>query len=128
VRGSDCGPIKVEGLFAELDAPGEYFVSAATSKLYLFYNGTGPPPPSATRPLVVPALQTLLSIRGRYAAAGGAAAAGPPAETVANVTVRGIGFRDSKPTFLEPHGIPSGGDWSLQRTAAVSQLLGRFVF
>ena len=44
---------------------------------------------------------------------------GPPAVAVSNISMYGIVFRDAAPTFLEPHGIPSGGDWSLQRTAAV---------
>lgn len=43
----------------------------------------------------------------------------PPTQPVKNITIRGLGFRDGAPTVLEPHGIPSGGDWSLQRTAAV---------
>ena len=32
-----------------------------------------------------------------------------------NITLRGIGFRDAAWTMLEPHGIPSGGDWALER-------------
>jgi hypothetical protein len=118
VRATDCGPVKIEGLLAELDAKNEYFISALSKKLYLFYNGTGAPP--AERTLVVPTLQTLLSIKGSYSTGGGDPAAGPPTQPVSNITIRGIGFRDAAPTFLEKHGIPSGGDWSLQRTAAVS--------
>ena len=38
---------------------------------------------------------------------------------VVNVTFKNVGFRDAAPTFLEPHGLPSAGDWSLQRTAAL---------
>ena len=36
-----------------------------------------------------------------------------------NVAVHGVGFRDTAVSYLEPHGMPSGGDWALQRTAAV---------
>ena len=31
----------------------------------------------------------------------------------------GIGVRDAAITYMEPHSIPSGGDWGLQRMAAV---------
>jgi hypothetical protein len=69
---------------------------------------------------VVPSLQQLLSIRGDYPNnKNSSAALAPPLHAVSNITIRGIGFRDSAPSFLEPHGIPSGGDWSLQRSAAV---------
>ena len=73
-------------------------------------------PPPDTRTLVVPNLKQLLTIRGEYK---GLPASAPPTRAVCNITIKGIGFRDGAPTFLEPHGIPSGGDWSLQRTAAV---------
>eukprot|EP01047_Picozoa_sp_COSAG01_P033448 COSAG01_NODE_2463_length_7647_cov_6.492183_4_plen_322_part_00 len=207
VRASDCGPVKIEGVFEELDAPDEYYVDKASSTLFLFYNATRPSthtaaaipdpdaggelivtgelryatnssdgaqggqctaaaclscgcgpcnscacgkfcytycqaphnchcaacngpnsspptpaphfkpvPPPASRTLVVPHLQQLLVIQGTYA---GDPAAAPPTAPVSNITIRGIGFRDGAPTFLEPHGIPSGGDWSLQRTAAL---------
>ena len=31
----------------------------------------------------------------------------------------GVGVRDAAITYMEPHSIPSGGDWGLQRMAAV---------
>lgn len=61
-------------------------------------------------------LKELLQLRGEY---DGDPAASLPTLPVANVTLRGIGFRDGARTFLEPHGVPSGGDWALQRTGAV---------
>jgi hypothetical protein len=36
-----------------------------------------------------------------------------------DLTLSGIGFRDTAPTFLEPHGVPSGGDWALERFGAL---------
>ena len=33
---------------------------------------------------------------------------------VTGVTVKGITFRDAAPTFMDPHGMPSAGDWCLQ--------------
>ena len=184
VRSSDCGPVKIEGLLAELDAPDEYHFNGATAELFLFYNSTSsgkdtsefdsageeqctaasctgcacgacnscacgnfcytwckaphncacpacngpnpsppapsppskPQPPPTTRTLVVPSLKQLIAIRGDYP---GSPTNHTPAAPARNITIARIGFRDSSPTFLEPHGIPSGGDWSLQRTAAV---------
>ena len=31
----------------------------------------------------------------------------------------GVGFRDTAPNFLGPHGTPSGGDWAVGRSAAL---------
>ena len=31
----------------------------------------------------------------------------------------GCRFRDAAYAYLDPHGMPSGGDWALQRTGAV---------
>ena len=64
-----------------------------------------PPPADAT--FVVPRLHRLITIVGTRDA---------PAT---DVTVRGLGLRDSRITFMEPWGVPSGGDWSLHRGAAV---------
>jgi hypothetical protein len=33
---------------------------------------------------------------------------------VTNVSLLGLGVRDSAYTYLDPHGVPSGGDWALQ--------------
>lgn len=31
----------------------------------------------------------------------------------------GITFTQTAPTYMEPHGVPSGGDWALERLAAL---------
>jgi hypothetical protein len=36
-----------------------------------------------------------------------------------NITIRGIGFKDTMYTYMDPHEMPSGGDWCLQRSGAV---------
>jgi hypothetical protein len=41
-------------------------------------------------------------------------------QLVTNIKLRGIELRDTAYTYLEPHGLPSSGDWALQHTAAVS--------
>ncbi len=91
-----------------LDMPGEWFYNASTHQLFLMPNGTEPgqPPPAAAQ-FVVPKLHRLITVVGQL---------GKP---VTNVTVRGLGMRDTKITYMEPWGVPSGGDWALHRGGAV---------
>ena len=100
----------VENVLAELDAPNEFYLDTRTSELYLWYNGTGtfpgaPPPVGAVEAVVAP---SLLRLEGTRAA------------PVANVTIAEIDFVHAAPTYLSaPHGVPSGGDWALERQAAL---------
>jgi len=114
-----------------LDAPNEFFFNRSTSVLYFAYNGaaadtqhvlcaatatataaelnlcsgTGPPPSDAS--LVATQAQTLLTLQGTQAA------------PVVGVTVKGITFRDAASTYMSPHGVPSCGDWALQRSGGL---------
>ena len=36
-----------------------------------------------------------------------------------NVNFKGIKFHDTAYTYMDPHGMPSGGDWALQRMGAL---------
>jgi hypothetical protein len=36
-----------------------------------------------------------------------------------NISLQGLLFRDTAPTFLDPHDLPSQGDWGLVHTAAI---------
>ena len=94
-----------EGAFELLDAPNEFFYDPTSSSLYYFYNGTGAPP--ADLLFEVPTLQTIKSIQGSQQ------------QPVKSVSVKGVTFKDSAYTYMEPHGVPSGGDWALQRMGAV---------
>ena len=38
---------------------------------------------------------------------------------VQGVTLRGLSLRDTRYTYLDIHGMPSGGDWALQRSGAI---------
>jgi hypothetical protein len=38
---------------------------------------------------------------------------------VRDLRFSGIGFKDSAASFLEPHSVPSAGDWALERVAAL---------
>jgi hypothetical protein len=51
--------------------------------------------------VVVPALADLIVVKGTKEA------------PVHNVTIRGLQFRDNRPTYMEPRTNPSGGDWAL---------------
>ena len=93
----------IENVFELLDAPNEYYFSPEAQQLYLYYNGTGKP----TGDLVATHLQTLISIEGTVDA------------PVKNVAIVGVDFRDAAETGLEPHGVPSCGDWALQRMAGI---------
>jgi hypothetical protein len=38
---------------------------------------------------------------------------------VQNVTLAGMTFRATRFTYMDPHGVPSGGDWALERNGAI---------
>jgi len=105
-RGSNSGSQWfVENIFEELDAPNEYFYDASTAKLYFCLNGTGAPPASST--FVATFLKTLFSIQGSQSA------------PVKNLKFQGLKFQNSAYTYMDAHGVPSGGDWGLQRSGAL---------
>jgi hypothetical protein len=96
----------VENIFEELDLAGEWFYNTSTGTLTLWWNATsGTPPPStglvATREIVL------------------FNATASQQHPIANISFLGVGFRDQAITYFEPHGLPSAGDWALQRTAAI---------
>ena len=91
------GDFFVENLAEELDTPGEYYFDRRSGKLYLFYNGTGPPPPELE--VVATQLKVLVN------------ASGERWQPLSGLSVEGITFRASAYTYMEPHGVPSGGDW-----------------
>lgn len=105
-RGSNSGgDWFIENVMEELDNPGEFFFDESTSKLYLFHNGTGAPPASAT--VVAPQKQVLLNVSGTQW------------DPVKNTKHTGITFSASAYTYMMPHGVPSAGDWALDRYGAI---------
>ena len=107
-RGGDAGQeFMIENVLDELDAPAEFFYDLTSKKLYLWYNSTtgGTPPP----PNSVVVTQTTEIIN----------AVGTQAAPVTGVGFMGLGFRDSAPNFLGPHGTPTGGDWGVGRSGAL---------
>ena len=103
------GALFVENILEELDAPGEWFWDAAAGDLYLWPNGTAPgEPPPRDGGVSAGALESLLSLTGT------------PAAPVTGVTLRGLTFTGTQPTFLaRPFRAPSGGDWSFADSAAL---------
>ena len=105
-RGSNNGgDWFVENIMEELDNPGEFFFDKKTSQLYLYHNGTGAPPASAT--VVVPQKQVLVNVSGTQF------------KPVTDVSLVGITYSGAAYTYMEPHGVPSAGDWALDRYGAI---------
>jgi hypothetical protein len=92
----------LENALELLDSPNEYFYDTNSKQLYYFYNGTTSPPP--TDIYVATNLKTLFQVTGTEGS------------RVQNLTFSGIQFTGGAYTYLDPHGVPSGGDWALQRS------------
>jgi hypothetical protein len=106
-------PFFVEGVREALDVKGEYWVDAATDTLYIIPNTTTAAAASRLS-VVAPRLQTLVSIRGAAEdPAGGSDGAAK------NITLRGLTFAHSAPSYFAPYVVPSPGDWSVHRGGAV---------
>ena len=107
-RGEDQGEDTfVENIFEELDYPTEWFYNETTQTLYFWHNATAGVPPPADGSLVVPQTKWLFNVTGTMAA------------PVTDVSIVGLGMRDTAYTYMDPHSLPSGGDWSLERSAVV---------
>ena len=107
-RGNNKGDeIVVENVMEELDSPNEWFYDEESKTLYFFYNATSGTEPPRNTLYVVTQLKTLISIKGSMS------------DPVEDIIIRGIGFRDTAYTYMDPHGMPSGGDWALERMGAL---------
>ena len=101
-RGCDNGmEWYVENIFEELDSPGEWFLDYNTHKLYLYPNSTLPTEVIGTY------LNVLISIKGSQT------------NPVQNITISDVTFAHTATTFLSDYEVPSGGDWTVHREAAV---------
>jgi hypothetical protein len=105
-RGENTGgDFFIENVIEELDSPGEFFFNRSTGELLLFYNGTGAPP--ADMEVIAPQLDVLINVTGTQW------------NPVKRVTFDGITFKSTRYTYMGPHGVPSAGDWALDRTSAL---------
>lgn len=89
----------IENVFEELDNENEFFYDRETSKLYYIHNGTGAPSRDTLFEATVN--HTIVSLKGSQL------------KPVVNVKFQGITFRDAAYTYMEPHGVPSGGSLPL---------------
>ena len=101
----DC--VYVENVFEELDSPGEFFFNESTHTLFLWHNASSGVAPPSDGSLAVTATRWLLNVSGTMEA------------PVADVSVIGLGLRDTRDTQLDNHSMPSSGDWALPRSAAL---------
>jgi hypothetical protein len=107
-EGFDGGyPINIENVFEELDSPSEWWWDAEQALLYLWHNASVGTSPPSDGTLIATQLQVLFNSTGTQQS------------PVSNVKFLGLGFRDTAFTLLEPHSLPSSGDWAIQRTAAI---------
>lgn len=79
----------------ELDAPSEWYYDGLD--LTVWFNDTIGP-----GPIEVVVHSTLINVTGAH-----------------DITLSGVGFRDTDLMYFEPHGMPSGGDWAVHRGAAL---------
>lgn len=105
-RGENTGgDFFVENVFEELDSPGEFYFDKRSRKLYLFHNGTGAP--GAAVNVVAPQRQVLVNFSGTQW------------NPVKDVSLKNIRYTATAYTYMMPHGVPSAGDWALDRYGAV---------
>lgn len=102
----------IENVAEELDMGREWFFDEATSTLVYMPNASSPEAVDAsgapTGAFVATNLKILFNIAGSKAA---------PAHHVA---IEGVTLRDTVYTYFDPHGLPSGGDWALQKQGAIT--------
>eukprot|EP01084_Bolivina_argentea_P237334 398882_1 len=83
------GEYYIENVFDELDSENEYFYNKSTNILYMFHNHTQ----FKYDIFIATNLKILFNITN-----------------IKNITFNGIVFRDTSYTYMDIHGLPSGGD------------------
>eukprot|EP00912_Choanoflagellata_sp_UC4_P000575 UC4_evm2s355 len=93
----------IENVLEELDMEREWYFDIETKTLIYKPNSSFP-----VGNFVSTKLKVLFNITGSQE---------DPAH---HVTISGITLRDTSQTYFEPHGLPSGGDWALQKQGAIT--------
>ena len=78
----------ISHVFAELDAPNEFFLDRKQSKLYYYHNATATATAPPATGFVATGHATLLSLNGSLSA------------PVRDVSIDGVGFRDARATYM----------------------------
>ena len=99
----------IENVFEEIDAPGEWFYNASTGDLYLLPNVSDLAQLTAAE-LVMPILNEVIIVNGSQTAKTAYAT---------GISFVGLTITQSRMTYLEQYEVPSGGDWSVHRGAAL---------
>jgi hypothetical protein len=96
----------LENLLALLDEHDEFYYDSSANALYLAVNDTADGTFS-NPPLIATQLDSLIRVEGT------------PDEPVTSVTLRGLVFSHTAPTFMKPFAMASGGDLSVRVDGAV---------
>jgi Right handed beta helix region len=98
----------IENVLEELDVPGEWYYDSTGGLLYLMPNVSQAVLNAAT--ISMPILHTLIAVNGSQSATNAYAT---------DISFVGFTITESRITFLEQYEVPSGGDWSVHRGAAI---------
>ena len=87
-----------------------WVVALQEQALYFNFNGTPGTAPTGKEGFEATRTKVLFNITGSMSA------------PVQRITIRGIEIRDTALTYVDAHGMPSGGDWALARSVAETLL------
>ncbi len=103
-RGNNHGDeFYIENVLEELDYPNEWYYDTETMKLFFYYNATSGTQPTDDTIIEVVQLKTFFNVTGSQQS------------PIKGLSIMGVNFKDSAYTYMDPHGMPSGGDWALER-------------
>ena len=106
----ETGAFYFSGILDELDMEGEYFFDRSNGDLYYWPNNTQPgtPPNETHSNLIIGNVAELFRLSS------------PSHEDpVFNITISDLSFRDTRYTYMDRWGTPSGGDWALFRGGSI---------
>eukprot|EP01083_Nonionella_stella_P190494 705505_1 len=104
-----AGSYYFDGIFDELDTFGEFYFNKTTHVLYLYPNDThAAPNMQNTGNLIIGNLSTLFRLHSPS-----------HLNPLWNVRLSNLQFRDTRYTFMDRWGVPSGGGWALYNGGAI---------
>jgi hypothetical protein len=113
------GAWAAENAIELLDFPNEFFYDAEAEMLYYAPNttavGGGAAAAAEVAAAIPPADDELIGVRGKMLVS----VTGSQQQPARNISLVNLTLRDTAPTYLDRHDIPSQGDWALVHTAAV---------